>query len=92
MVRGGVGEEFEEILRWRLDTLSKKVAKDSTSDDLCVVDGSVVVRLRWSEELMLFQSRLGLGIEDWMSLALNFLFAQVYGIYYLQYIEFYIQK
>ena len=46
---------------------------DSVSDDLGVVDGSVV--LQWSKELILFQSRCGLEIGDWMSLALKFLSA-----------------
>ena len=48
----GVGGGFEENLKRRLDTLSaKKVAKDSASDDLRVVNGNVLVRLRWSKEL-----------------------------------------
>ena len=39
-----VCEGFEEILRWRLDTLSKKqIAKDLASNDLGIVDGSVVM-------------------------------------------------
>ena len=44
-----MGEEFEEILKRRPDIMSEKqVAKDSASDDLGVVDGSVLVRFRWS--------------------------------------------
>ena len=73
---GEVGKGFEEILRRRLDTLSKKkVAKDSVSDDLGVLEGSAVVWLQCSKELMLFQRRQGLEIEDWMSFALKFIFA-----------------
>ena len=64
-----MGEGFEEIL---------EIAKYSASDDLRVVDGSVVVRLRWCKELMLFGRRRVLGIEDWISLALKFLFTSIY--------------
>ena len=77
---GQSGVEWVKCLRifyrWRLDTLSeKKVAKDLASDDLCIMDGSVVVWWHWSKVHILFQSRTGLGIEDWMSLALKFLSA-----------------
>ena len=39
-----------------------------------VTTGNVVVRLCWSKEFLLFQSRRELEIADWMSLALKFLF------------------
>ena len=66
-------EGFEEILRLRLDTLSKiKEARNEANDDL-----GVVVLLLWSKELILFQSRRGLEIEDLMILALKFFFHKI---------------
>ena len=53
------------------------------SDDLCVVDGSVVMRFWWSKELFLFQSRRGLRIDYWKSLALKFHFTQAFSLWYL---------
>ena len=44
--------------------------------------GSVVVQSWWSTKLM-FQSRQRLGIDDWMSLALKFFFAQASSLWYL---------
>ena len=53
----GVGAGFEEILRWRLDTLSeKKEVEDLASNYLGIADGSVIVQLLWSKELILVQN------------------------------------
>ena len=67
-----MGEGLDESLRPRVETLSEKnEAKDSARDGLGVEDGSEVVCLRCSKELMFFQRRHGLRIDDGMSCALN---------------------
>ena len=61
--------EWLKALRRRLDTLSEKTeVNDSSSDELVLLIGVVIVRLQWSKEQILFQNR---RIEDRMRLALK---------------------
>ena len=60
-----MGEGSDESVRRRVETLSdKKEEKDSVRNGLGVEDGSEVVCLRCSKELMFFQRRRGFGIDD----------------------------
>ena len=68
-------------MRRRRETLSiKNEAKDSARNGLGIIDDSEMVCFPCGKEFMFIQGRCGLEIDDWMSLALNYLLAHAISL------------